>query len=217
MNCLLCQREISCQLQFHELFLLRQPLQNLCQRCLADFQFISDKHCPRCYQSTDGSICADCERWENEENFIVQHEAIFCYNTAMQDFFSNYKFRGDYRLRTAFAPYFKKINNFTLVPIPVSADRFQERGFNQVTAFLDAAKIPYQDILEKSDTVKQSSLTRAERLQTKNAFSIKKDAVLPRKICLVDDIYTTGATLHHAAMLLSAAGATEIKSFSLCR
>ncbi|MGX8058901.1 hypothetical protein [Lactococcus lactis] len=55
----------------------------------------------------------------------------------MKDYFSQYKFVGDYRLYQIFEPYFKNISQKSpLVPIPISPKRLEERGFNQVTAFL---------------------------------------------------------------------------------
>ncbi|MDR0299298.1 MAG: ComF family protein [Streptococcaceae bacterium] len=219
MNCLLCQRKLSLTLKFTELFLLKSPENSICEKCLATFQTISEKHCPRCWKDGSSQVCEDCQEWE-EQGIIINHRAIFHYNAPMKGYFSNYKFIGDYRLRAIFANYFKptkKDKNFTLVPIPISDKRLQERGFNQVTGFLDAAKIPYGNLLLKSDSVKQSSLSREERLDSKNAFTVAEDILIPKKVLLIDDIYTTGTTLQHTVFTLKEAGVTEVKSFSLCR
>ena len=82
---------------------------------------------------------------------------------------------------------------------------------------LDAANLSYRDILEKKDTLAQSSKTREERLQTQQAFKIKKGVDLPDKILLVDDIYTTGKTLQLAKQILLEAGVKEVLSFSIAR
>lgn len=217
MNCLLCTRELQRIPTFYELFLLRQPIQTLCSHCQKKFEKIPDKHCPRCCKPNNGVVCQDCHNWELQ-GIYVNHFSIFQYNDAMKEFFSNYKFSGDYRLRKVFAPYFKFQNStYTFVPIPLSIERFQSRGFNQVTAFLDAVSIPYKNLLLKSDTIQQSRLTRIERLAIKNAFSIKENAQIPNKIMLIDDIYTTGTTLQQAIQTLKIAGAKDIKTFSLCR
>ena len=50
----------------------------------------------------------------------------------------------------------------------------RKEQFNQVTALLQAAKIPYEDLLIKREISKQSDKTRKERLETLNPFSLKK-------------------------------------------
>lgn len=215
MNCLLCDRQIPQQIKFYQPFLLQAPQDFLCQKCQVQFEKIPEKHCPRCYKADCDGICQDCQEWE-KQGIIIQHQAIFRYNQAMKDFFSQYKFVGDYRLYHIFTKYFTNLDkNATIVPIPLSPERLQERGFNQVSAFLGQAK--FADLLEKRDTVKQSSLNRVERLASQNPFSIKANVQIPKKILLVDDIYTTGRTLQHAVETLKSAGATEVSTFSLCR
>ncbi|MCJ7968832.1 MAG: hypothetical protein MUW51_07580 [Lactococcus lactis] len=59
-----------------------------------------------------------------------------------------------------------------LVPIPISPKRLEERGFNQVTAFLQQDN--FIELLEKENSVKQSSLNRKERLESPNPFRLKK-------------------------------------------
>ncbi|MFK5289562.1 hypothetical protein ACI3PH_01800 [Lactococcus lactis] len=97
----------------------------------------------------------------------------------MKDYFSQYKFVGDYRLYQIFEPYFKNISQKSpLVPIPISPKRLEERGFNQVTAFLQQDN--FIELLEKENSVKQSSLNRKEIGKSKS-FSIKKRAKSPYK------------------------------------
>lgn len=62
---------------------------------------------------------------------------------------------------------------YTVVPVPLSLKRHEERGFNQVSAMLDAAGIPYQDFLSKKEIEKQSVKGRQDRLSTENPFSSK--------------------------------------------
>lgn len=217
MNCLLCHRTINQKLKFHDLFLLNSNQETVCNSCMDQFEKIGDAHCSRCHRPTSEKICADCLRWEKMD-YIVNHHALFAYNEVMQDFFKSYKFLGDYRLKSVFSSCLKILDkSYTLVPIPLSNERLEERGFNQTSALLDDINLTYKDLLEKTDTIKQSSLTRAERLASKNTFSIKENVSLPHKIILIDDIYTTGTTLYHAVQLLKSHGVEDIKTFSLCR
>ena len=214
MICLLCHAEYTLEPTFHQLFLLKHPSPGLCTSCHDQFQLITPPYCSRCYKTGIKDVCSDCKIWERE-GIIVNHQAVFTYNTAMEDFFSRYKFMGDYCLHHVFHQYFKAEKGYTIVPIPVSKQRFQERGFNQVIALLQP--LPFNSLLEKEDGPAQNTLTRVERLNNKNTFTLKAKVKVPDKILLVDDVYTTGRTLQHAISVLKQGGAQEIKTFSLCR
>ena len=129
----------------------------------------------------------------------------------MKDYFSAYKFQGDYLLRKVFIKPIKEAlreyTNYTLVPIPLSSSSLENRGFNQVQALLG----------KEDGSVKQSSKTRQERLKTQQNFYLRKHKELPDKVMLVDDIYTTGMTIQLASQLLRENGVKTIKSFSLAR
>lgn len=219
-KCLLCQTPITGRQTFSEILFFKETKPSICTKCRDDFQPIPKEHCPRCYKPNTNEVCLDCQYW-NKQNQEVSHESLFLYNDAMAAYFSRYKFEGDYLLRYALAKelsaYLQSRADYTIIPIPISTERMAERGFNQVTGLLEASRIPYQSLLTKSDTKKQSEKTRRERLQTAQSFSLATTEVLPDKILLVDDIYTTGATLLHAKNLLMKNGAKEIKTFSLAR
>ncbi|MBD5824284.1 ComF family protein [Lactococcus petauri] len=214
MICLLCHTEYTIEATFHQLFLLKDSSPGLCTTCDNKFQLITPPYCSRCYKPDIKDVCSDCKIWE-KEGIIVNHQAVFTYNTAMEEFFSRYKFLGDYRLHHVFHKYFQIEKGHTIVPIPVSKQRFQERGFNQVAALLQ--QLPFSSLLEKEEGPAQNTRTRNERLKNKNTFTLKAKVKVPDKILLVDDVYTTGRTLQHAIAVLKQGGAQEIKTFSLCR
>ena len=219
-ECLLCKEQIKEKGSFLRLFLLKEEGPSCCSTCYQKFEGIPEEHCPRCFRDGQSDLCTDCQKWEKEGN-PVQHQSLFTYNEAMKNYFNQYKFQGDYALRFVFAKATKKavkmFREHTIVPIPVSKEKFQVRGFNQVQGILDAANLSYRNILEKKDTLAQSSKTREERLQTQQAFKIKNGVDLPDKILLVDDIYTTGKTLQLAKQILLEAGVKEILTFSIAR
>lgn len=62
-----------------------------------------------------------------------------------------------------------------------------------------------------------SSKNRSERLGTELPFFIKRGVTIPKKILLIDDIYTTGTTINRVKKLLEEAGAEDVKTFSLVR
>ncbi|WP_212768414.1 ComF family protein, partial [Larkinella sp. C7] len=70
----------------------------------------------------------------------------------MKQYFSSYKFQGDYLLRKIFSNEIKRAladyKSYTIVPIPLSEESLKKRKFNQVTGFLEDASISYQRLLE---------------------------------------------------------------------
>lgn len=218
--CVLCDNSLGEKLTFCDLLSLTKPKIRACDACFDKFQRISEQHCPKCYRDGTSEICVDCQVWL-EKGKEVSHKSCFVYNEAMKDFFSQYKFQGDYALYSVFTEILQKelkaYSDYTLVPIPVSSEKYQKRGFNQVTALLEGTKLPFREILEKYDTIAQSSKTRKERLQIQQCFKLKDSVQPPTKVLLLDDIYTTGSTLQLAKEILVEAGVKEIMTFSLAR
>lgn len=111
-----------------------------------------------------------------------------------------------------------------LLPMPLSNQRLQLRGYNQALLLanqLSAAKTRTDLLLRLVDTPAQHGLKRAQRLTTLNqAFAVdplKVSAVKGARLVLVDDVMTTGASLHTAARVLKAAGAAHITGLVVAR
>ena len=220
MICLLCAQHLKKNLTFGELLFLKKEEGSLCLACYSSFEMIGEEHCPNCHKKGVSSSCQDCQLW-CKEGIEVSHEAIFSYNQAMKDFFNRYKFDGDYMLRKVFATILsenlKKYKGYDFVLIPLSPERYAKRGFNQVAGLIEAAGLSHLDVLGKREEKASSSKNRSERLATELPFFIKEGIRIPKKILLIDDIYTTGTTLNRLKSMLLEAGCQNIKTFSLAR
>lgn len=221
-NCLLCDEELSNQESLRNLILMTKENITMCDNCKNKFEPVSEASCKTCCKKSTETSCEDCQEWERKGK-NVNHKALYYYNEEMKEYFRKYKFQGDQLLACLFAEEvkvaLKKYKGYTIVPIPLSDERNEKRGFNQVTAILEAARIPYQDVLKKKNTKAQSQKNKKERLKTEQAFERKEleNKSWPEKIMLMDDIYTTGATIERAKEMLHVNRVKEIRSFSLAR
>jgi ComF family protein len=111
-----------------------------------------------------------------------------------------------------------------LLPIPLSAERLSERGYNQsllLARQLHSGKTDAHLLLRTRHTPAQRTLPRTERLANLvGAFAVdplRSHQVQGRRIVLIDDVMTSGASLHTAARELRRAGATHISAIVLAR
>jgi Predicted amidophosphoribosyltransferases len=110
-----------------------------------------------------------------------------------------------------------------LVPVPVHSKRFKERGFNQSAVLAKrlaqlSGKMCCENAIKRVRyTAPQSGLHPEQRLQNvKNAFEInQKIDIRGKKIVLIDDIFTTGATINECANILIKSGSVQVDFFTL--
>ncbi len=106
-----------------------------------------------------------------------------------------------------------------IVPVPLSASRQKERGYNQAALIAKEASrilnIPYSEkvLTRTRDTERQTEITdnAVRSLNVQGAFAVSEDFYTEGlKVIVVDDVATTGNTLHEAALALKKAGAAEV-------
>lgn len=110
----------------------------------------------------------------------------------------------------------------TVVPVPLFPLRERKRGFNQAKVIAEPLasnldlELNTKLLARVKNTATQVKLTEKERQENlKNAFEAV--GIVPKKIVLVDDVFTTGATLFNAAAVLKKAGADEVWGLTLAR
>lgn len=106
---------------------------------------------------------------------------------------------------------------YVAVAIPLSAKRLQERGYNQVEEIARAGGVRTEAVLKRTrDTVAQTTLRKRERLTNmEGAFAVTGEIDPSRTYIVIDDVSTTGATLHAAIETLRRAGAQRVHGIAL--
>lgn len=182
-----------------------------CQRLLR----VYPRHCRCCSRVlSQGERCGKCLL---QAPILDGLQIVFCFEQVVREIVLAVKY-GAHRSALAFMA--EAVAQLevpavdVLVPMPISTMRLLQRGFNQ-THYLAAVLAKRQKIaFDKSLLLKerrkpQSSL--AAKLRQKNiagAFSVRTKP--PKRVLLLDDVYTTGATMHEAARALKMAGAEEV-------
>ncbi|WP_067727090.1 ComF family protein [Oceanobacillus damuensis] len=225
MNCLWCYKEIIPEITWSNLFQMDRP-KPLCAGCEEKLVLLEGPRCSKCSRQTDDKICADCLWWKGNDQLdpIEFNYSIFPYNSLMQEIIAKWKYRGDYILGEIFKTYmvdafqekFSKIKKEAYaVPIPLSEERAKERGFNQAAVLAKYLPVRNADILSRKHGEKQSKKKRMDRIYTENPFFM--ETTINKLVILVDDIYTTGTTLRHAASMLKSHGCQKVYAFTLVR
>jgi ComF family protein len=136
-------------------------------------------------------------------------------------------------LLTAFTRFWDIDSIDIILPVPLHASRLRQRGFNQAglllrnwyeisdRRFCNLSHIQIADgiLIRTTATAPQSALGRAQRSRNiKNAFGLDgQEKIRGKKILLVDDVYTTGATVNECGRLLLNSGARGVDVLTLAR
>lgn len=228
-NCYICNEEIKLELTWVNL-LLNKKESLICGDCEGQLAWIGGETCSICSRELDeqfrrGNLCLDCVRWENDPEwagYLTKNSSLFHYNEFLKETIAKYKYRGDYALAEVFAFYLMdcllQLDYDRITVIPLSDERLKERGFNQAQALLDVSKMECLQLLTRIHTEKQSKKSRQERISLPQVFQVTDAPIIQGKsIVIVDDVYTTGSTLRHAAKALKLAGAAKVQSITIAR
>jgi len=194
-----------------------------CEKCLKTLPLNSGKVCTRCGHPVYAAAqyCLDCKGEPCEYQYA---RSPFLYDGLIKEAIYKLKY-GDARyLAYPFSAYLVDeyiSNNFSCdicIAVPLAPKRLKQRGYNQAYLlaknFAKHISIPVIEnvlirIKETMPQAKQSNKDRAENML--GAFKIVNKTIIKGKnILLIDDIYTTGATVKECAKVLKSAGAKAI-------
>lgn len=225
MNCLWCWEEMDNHITWSNFLTLKKPGQ-LCETCSSQLLKLKGKRCSICSRESSLAMCSDCKQWQREQvpDVLTFNHSIFHYNAFMKEVIAKWKYRGDYVLGELFRPFMRAAWNklpidgkhdLLIVPIPLSEERLYHRSFNQAELLASFLTSSLETSLVRIDGEKQAKKNRQARIQARNPFTLTKTVKKP--VLLVDDIYTTGTTLRHAAQTLQAKGCPQVYALTLIR
>ncbi len=159
---------------------------------------------------------------------LRQIRAAFLYQEPLSQLIQGLKYNQSFGIAAALAeqmvqqmPAWDIPLDFVL-PLPLHPDRHKKRGYNQAALLADRltqmVNLPYEPtILARiRDTQPQVGLTLKERRQNmEDAFQADAGKAAGKNLLLIDDVYTTGATLSAAAAALLDAGAESVSGYCL--
>jgi ComF family protein len=215
----------------------------LCPTCLRGFTAADSPLCLQCgliFKSREGEdrLCESCIR--NRKHFRIAR-AAGVYDRAMMAVVHELKYGGTVQLAAplsvlllcVFLKYWRRDAIDLVVPVPLYSRRFRRRGFNQsyliVRPWMDLLRglngtgftldILAHGLKRTRPTLPQTGLGRRDRLSNvHSAFEISSPNRLKNKrILIVDDVYTTGATVNECARVLLQGGASVVDVLTLAR
>jgi len=201
----------------------------LCHNCRAQIPRINGEiciHCGRLAAATQ-PVCLACRK---QAIPLSQIRAALLFAPPVPDLIHQLKYKGAFGLAEPLAelmvdcwPRWQTAVDLIL-PIPLHPDRQKRRGYNQsdllVRHFAQQLGIPGDAaaLRRVRNTPPQVGLSATERVENMvDAFQAENGRVAGKRILLVDDVCTTGATLTEAAQALLAAGAESVSAYCLAR
>ncbi len=205
----------------------------LCDRCAEGLSPRVGGFCPQCGEMFEDDeappvTCPECLHTPQPWDRLIFHGV---YAGTLRDLILSYKFNRSFaharllaRLAHGAFTLHGGLTPDAIVPVPLHRRRLAWRGFNQSTELSreigQELGIPVWNraLIRIRHTRPQTRLDRQERQENiKGAFTADADKVCGKRLLLVDDVYTTGATLRECAQAVNRAGASGVDVLVLAR
>lgn len=208
-----------------------EPDRKICPDCQPELHMLQEPVCKVCGRELHDELAERCNCCQRHRFSFEYGMVLMEYNRAAAVSMAAVKYGGakeylDYYAEEVVKRYgkqIKRLNIDAIVPVPVHKERLKKRGYNQAEVLADhlgaELGIPVcRDALKrKRKTEASKELGAAERL--KNLGKAFCEGEVPDGLytaLLVDDIFTTGATMEACTRVLRSAGVGKVYVLSLC-
>lgn len=207
-----------------------------CSQCWSDFAAVKGGVCPRCGrpfgspEALTHSPDHECFTCRKDPPHFDQAFAAGLFEGPLREAIHLYKYRPVRALGKPLAAWMAGQVRFDarpdlVMPVPLHRKRLRHRGFNQALLLADGItrhfdlSLCFDNLVRTRPTRPQVELTGAERaVNVKGAFSLlRPEEIEDKGILLIDDVFTTGATMNECARVLKEAGARSVVAFTLAR
>jgi len=207
-----------------------------CSSCWSDFTPIRGPVCPRCgrpFESPEAlshspeHACSACRL---NPPLFDQALSIGYFEGSLREAIHQFKYRPCRSLGRPLGHWMveniRVVSGIDIVmPVPLHVRRLKQRGFNQALLLAhrtsEALSIPLScdNLFRVRPTRPQVELTGEERIKNvSGAFALRQPGALADKnVVLIDDVFTTGATMNECALVLKRAGAARVTALTLAR
>lgn len=197
----------------------------VCGLCRRRWQPVPDPLCARCGTLLEGrEACTACADWPPDLGRV--RSAVWL-DAGARACVHALKYQGWWRVAEAMALAMRTLapleRGVVLVPIPLGSRRHRRRGYNQSERLASALAtltggVVHGELLRRArETRSQTALTPEQRSANIAGAFAAPAAVRGMRVVLVDDVFTTGATLLDAARALRASGATGVDAVTFAR
>jgi predicted amidophosphoribosyltransferase len=192
----------------------------LCGACARELPWLGTDTCPRCALPRPCTPCPGRARaWDRAW-------APFVHDGPARALVAALKFRGllvaaDLLAAPLAVGARELVDGATLVPVPADPRRRRRRGFDHAALIAEAlgrrTGRPVEACLSRPPAPRQLGAARGARLASVARTEPRVRGAVPTRIVLVDDVHTTGATLHACARTLRVAGARTVHALTATR
>jgi len=212
------------------------PIPLFCASCWATISPLTHARCTRCDRPFPSPVATThspnhvCQSCAERPPSYTKAWTLYPYLPPLQDAICLFKYRGKVALASPLARLMidrlPPLDSLDLImPVPLHAQRLREREFNQSLLLADRigrhldTPVSFTNLIRIASSPAQTTLTRKGRLKNlRGAFSLRHSALIAGKqILLIDDVFTTGATVNECAKTLRKAGAGDVFVLTLGR